>query len=120
MKKRMSTKSFVEVLDFLAEEDSAAVDADPTVARWATEQTALRLKENNELRRGRTPAALPVRRARPIRDATVAMPRAALVMGVVGFMSSTKVMYVFRSLKGLTDNDLRRLYDVLDPDNRSK
>ena len=106
-----------DVLDFLIAEDSIASDPDPSVGKWAVDQAQQRQAENNKLRRERTPEAAPVRKAPPIRSSTLELSRELLEAGIARFSRSAGVaQYAHRSLKGLSDNDLRRIYDTLDPD----
>lgn len=70
-----------------------------------------------ELRRNLTPADPPVESAKPIRPSTLAMMRDALIEGVTQFTQARggAVQFAHRNLKRLSDDDLRRLYDLLDP-----
>lgn len=73
-----------------------------------------------ELRRNLTPADVPVQKTKPIRPSTLAMTRDA-VLEAISRLARTfggTMQYAHRNLKGLSDDDLRRLYDTLDPSNR--
>ena len=74
-----------------------------------------------ELRRNLTPADPPTEKAKPIRRSTLAMIRDALIEGITGFTQARggAVQFAHRNLTRLSDDDLRRLYDLLDPSNRS-
>ena len=71
-----------------------------------------------ELRRNLVPAAAPVTQAKPIRPSLLALGRDALVAKLDELIArlGTSVQYAHRNLEGLSDDDLRRLIDTLDPD----
>jgi len=73
-----------------------------------------------ELRRNLTPADAPTEKAKPLRPSTLAMVREALMEAIESIMRAMggTVQYAHRNLKGLTDDDLRRLFDTIDPANR--
>jgi hypothetical protein len=73
-----------------------------------------------ELRRKLTPAEAPVEKLKPIRPSTLAMARDVVlgaIQRVCDSMGGT-VAVAHRNLKRLSDDDLRRLYDLIDPTNR--
>jgi hypothetical protein len=74
-----------------------------------------------ELRRNLTPADPPKERARPLRPSTLAMARDALLAAIARLVKSMdgQVQYAHRNLKKLSVDDLRQLYDTLDPENRT-
>lgn len=74
-----------------------------------------------ELRRHLTPEDAPTERAQPIRSSTLAMTRDALVAAITRLSRAMggAVQFAHRNLTGLSDDDLRRLYDTLDPASRS-
>ena len=71
-----------------------------------------------ELRRNLTPAEAPTERAKPIRPSLLAMARDALIEAInrITQVRGGAVQYAHRELRGLTDDDLRRLLDTLEPD----
>jgi hypothetical protein len=71
-----------------------------------------------ELRRQHTPVDVPIQQAKPIRSSTLAMTRDALLDAISRLTRSMNgnVQYAHRNLKGLSDDDLRRMYDTMDPD----
>jgi hypothetical protein len=73
-----------------------------------------------ELRRNLTPADPPKERARPLRASTLAMARDVLMEAIERITSSMggQVQYAHRNLTKLSDDDLRRIYDTIDPSNR--
>lgn len=73
-----------------------------------------------ELRRNLTPADAPVERARPLRASTLAMARDFLMDAILKLTGSMggQLQYAHRNLKKLSDDDLRRIYDTIDPSNR--
>jgi hypothetical protein len=70
-----------------------------------------------ELRRNLTPADPPTEKAKPIRPSTLAMTRDAVIEAIAKLTQSMggAVQFAHRNLKRLSDDDLRRLYDLLDP-----
>jgi hypothetical protein len=74
-----------------------------------------------ELRRQLTPEDAPLEKAKPLRRSTLAMARDALLEAIARITSAMggTVQYANRNLKGLSDDDLRRLFDTIDPDNHT-
>jgi hypothetical protein len=70
-----------------------------------------------ELRRNLTPADPPAETAKPIRPSTLAMTRDAVIEAITRLTQSMggAVQFAHRNLKRLSDDDLRRLYDLLGP-----
>jgi hypothetical protein len=70
-----------------------------------------------ELRRNLTPPESPVEPAKPIRASTLAMARDAVIAAIERLTQSMggTVQLAHRNLTQLSDDDLRRLYDLLDP-----
>ena len=73
-----------------------------------------------ELRRNLLPADPPIEQAKPLRQSTLVMVRDALLDGIKRLSTDTggRVQFAYRNLKRLSDDDLRRIYDTLDPTNR--
>lgn len=73
-----------------------------------------------ELRRGLTPEESPPETAKPIRPSTAAMARDAVIAAITMLTQSMggAVQFAHRNLTRLSDDDLRRLYDLIDPTNR--
>lgn len=73
-----------------------------------------------ELRRNLTPDDPPTEEAKPIRTSTLAMTRDAVIEAITKLTQSLggAVQFAHRNLKRLSDDDLRRLYDLLDPTTR--
>ena len=89
--------------------------------RWSRElgvQIEARLAT---LRRKLTPADVPTVKAKPLRPSTLAMTRDALMEGIARITRAMggAVQYAHRNLTGLSDDDLRRLYDTIDPNTRN-
>jgi hypothetical protein len=114
----------LEILDAIYQE--AALDAmdgpngQTTVddGRWA-EGVSKRVQSRlAELRRNLVPAAAPLARAKPVRPSLIAMGRYALIakLDELTRRLGPSVRYAHRNLDGLSDDDLRRLVDTLDPD----
>jgi hypothetical protein len=121
---KTSKPNAAEVLDTILHHVAldAAENGRPTEddKRWSRDlgvQIEARLAE---LRRKHTPADEPIEKAKPIRPSTLAMLRDALIEAITRITRTMggAVQYAHRNLKGLSDDDLRRLYDTLDPDNR--
>ena len=115
-----------EILDAISHHAAqAAVDArrGKSTARdrqWSRE-LGVKLDERlAELRRNLLPADPPIEQAKPIRPSTLAMVRDALLEGIKRMSASTggRVQFAYRNLKRLSDDDLRRIYDSIDPSNR--
>lgn len=70
-----------------------------------------------ELRRNLTPPESPVEPAKPIRPSTLAMARDVVIAAIERLTQSMggTVQLAHRNLTQLSDDDLRRLYDLLDP-----
>ena len=73
-----------------------------------------------ELRRNLTPAEAPPETAKPIRQSTAAMARDVVIAAITKLTQSMggAVQFAHRNLTRLSDDDLRRLYDLIDPTNR--
>jgi len=112
----------VEILDAIYEE--AALEAaehgknTPEDRPWAREVGKRVQARLAELRRNLVPAAAPVAQAKPIRPSLLALGRDALVAKLDELIArlGTSVQYAHRNLEGLSDDDLRRLIDTLDPE----
>jgi hypothetical protein len=118
----MTDEKDVEILDAIYQE--AALDESehgksaPADRPWAKEVGKRVQARLAELRRNLVPATAPVVQARPIRPSLLALGRDALLAKLdelIGRLGSS-VQYAHRNLEGLSDDDLRRLLDTLDPD----
>jgi hypothetical protein len=108
----------LEILDAIYQE--AALDAMDGKAsvddrRWADGVSKRVQSRLAELRRNLVPAAAPLVRAKPVRASLIAMGRDALLAKLEA-LTGPSVRYAHRNLDGLSDDDLRRLVDTLDPD----
>jgi len=103
--------------------------ADAAVARhapterdraWSRELTKTVKGRLAELRRGLLPADAPVEKAKPIRPSTLAMARDAVIAAITSVLQGMggTVQVAHRNLTQLSDDDLRRLYDLIDPTSR--
>ena len=111
----------LEILDAIYN-DAALVEAehgkstpeDQTWARGVRSKVHARLAE---MRRNLTPAAEAPKRAKPVRQSLLAMGRDALMERLTQLTTKMggAVQYAHRHLAGLSDDDLRRLIDTLDP-----
>jgi hypothetical protein len=108
----------LEILDTIYEQAAVeAMDGKTTTddRRWA-EAVSKRVQSRlAELRRNLVPAAAPLAKAKPVRPSLLAMGRDAL-LARLEVLTGPSVRYAHRNLDGLSDDDLRRLVDTLDPD----
>jgi hypothetical protein len=88
---------------------------------WSRELGARLDTRLAELRRGLTPADPPTEVAQPIRASTLLMTRDAVIEAITRITQSMggAVQFAHRNLTRLSDDDLRRLYDLLDPTARN-
>jgi hypothetical protein len=84
---------------------------------WSRDLGAILDARLAELRRNLTPDDPPTEAAQPIRTSTLAMTRDAVIEAITKLTQSMggAVQFAHRNLKRLSDDDLRRLYDLLDP-----
>ena len=114
-----------DVLDeILHHAAQGAVDRRKSTKRdheWSRELGAQVEARLAELRRNLTPAESPAETAKPIRASTLAMTRDAVIEAIARLTQAMggAVQFAHRNLTRLSDDDLRRLYDLLDPSNRS-
>jgi len=112
----------LEILDAIYQEaalDAAETGKNPPEDRpWAREVGKRVQARLAELRRNLVPAATPVVQAQPIRPSLLALGRDALIakLDELTRRLGSSVQYAHRKLEGLSDDDLRRLIDTLDPD----
>jgi hypothetical protein len=125
MSKERPKPNAVEVLDALTHqvaleeaERGTSTAKDREWSRQLGVQIEARLAE---LRRKLTPADAPTEKLRPIRSSTLAMAREAVLDGIRRISESMggPVQVAYRNLKRQSDDDLRRLYDLIDPTNRN-
>lgn len=85
-------------------------DADERVAAMLHTQIAA-------LRRSRLPVAEPPRKAGPVRPSLLALTREMLLARLAAVTTALggSVQYAHRNLDELTDDDLRRLVDMIEP-----
>lgn len=101
--------------------EAALVEAEQRTSTPHERQIAKRMKGNvqtrlAELRRQLLPAADPVEKAKPIRPSLYKLGRDALVARLEALTRAMggAVQYAHRDLAGLSDDDLRRMIDLLD------
>ena len=111
----------LEILDAIYN-DAALVEAEhgkstPEDAQWARNVRSNVQARLAEMRRNLTPAAAAPKKAKPIRASLIAMGRDALVERLTQLTQKMggAVQYAHRHLAELSDDDLRRLIDTLDP-----
>jgi len=112
----------LEILDAIYME--AALDAaangksTPEDERWARETSKRVQARLAELRRNLVPATATVSKAHPIRPSLLVMGRDALLakLNELANKIGPSLQYAHRNLEGLSDDDLRRLVDTLDPE----
>lgn len=88
--------------------------------KWSKELGANIEARLAEMRRNLTPADIPTEKAKPLRPSTIAMVREAVEAAIQALVGrGVAAGSAFRNLKELSDDDLRRLYDTIDPANRN-
>lgn len=89
----------------------------PEQMRWAREVATSFQNRIAEMRRNRLPASVTPIKAKPIRPSLLAMGRDALIAKLAELtrMPGVRIQYAHRNLTGLSDDDLRRMLDLLDP-----
>jgi hypothetical protein len=116
-----SKRTALEILDEVSHQAAqAAVARRKSTATEREWSRALGKKLDDrlaELRRNLTPADPPMEIAKPIRPSTLAMTRDAVIAAITALTQSMggAVQFAHRNLKRLSDDDLRRLFDMLDP-----
>jgi len=98
----------------------AAVSRRKSTARdhqWSRELGATIDARLAELRHNLVPADPPPETTKPIRASTLAMTRDAVIEAITRLTQSMggAVQFAHRNLTRLSDDDLRRLYDLIDP-----
>src|SRR4051812_29243918 len=125
MTDKKNKPSAADVLDTInyqvALEEAENGAATPEDKKWSKDLGAKIEARLAELRRNLTPADPPKERALPLRPSTIAMTRDALMAAIAKVTGSMggQVQYAHRNLTKLSDDDLRRIYDTIDPSNRS-
>lgn len=111
----------IRTLDMLtAEAAFAAMDeapSNPDDRRWARDVVSNAQTRVAEMRRNLLPAEAPIKKADPLRPSLLAMGRHALE-ALFGRLTQTwgpQLEYAHRDLDTLSDNDLRRLIQTIDP-----
>lgn len=98
----------------LAEEEHGDSTAeDDCWSRALGQQLEARLAQ---LRRNLLPATAPIKKAQPIRPKWLALKRDQLLAMIAEIRAAKggAVQFAYRDLNGLSDDDLRRLLDLLD------
>ena len=121
MKKHDIKPHSVEVLDevsyqaALSEAEHGAVRKDD--AAWSRELGKRLDARLAQMRRNLLPAYAPIEKASPIRPSILAMGRDALLARIaeLGRSMGGSLQYAYRDLRALSDDDLRRLLDLMDP-----
>lgn len=111
----------LEILDAIYH-DAALAEAESGTAtaedkKWAQGVRSSVQARLAEMRRSLTPAATPAKKAKPIRPSLLALGRDALVERLTQLTQRMggAVQFAHRHLGGLSDDDLRRLIDTLEP-----
>ena len=121
MSKKKPAPDPVEILDEVSHHAALAAVArrksTPRDHQWSRELGANVDARLAELRRNLTPADPPTETAKPIRASTLAMTRDAVIEAITKLTQSMggAVQFAHRNLTRLSDDDLRRLYDLIDP-----
>ncbi|NVB80969.1 MAG: hypothetical protein HOV81_21410 [Kofleriaceae bacterium] len=111
----------LEILDAIYN-DAALTEAESGTASPDDKKWAQGVRSNvqarlAEMRRNLTPAVAPAKKAKPIRPSLLALGRDALVERLTQLTQKMggAVQFAHRHLAGLSDDDLRRLIDTLEP-----
>lgn len=106
-----------EITHHAAEAAVAARKATKEDREWSRALGARLDARLAELRRNLTPADPPTEKAKQIRPSTLVMTRDAVIEAITRLTQSMggAVQFAHRNLKQLSDDDLRRMYDLLDP-----
>ena len=88
----------------------------PDDRRWANELTNSMRTRIAEYRRGRLPKTVKIKKAAPITERLLAMPRAVLEALFASLVAQcgTRVQFAHRNLDTLSDNDLRRMIQTIE------
>ena len=120
MNKRTDDDLLEEVAYQVALADEEGGASTPDDDRWSRalgQQLEARLAQ---LRRNLLPAAAPIKKAQPIRAKWLALARDQL-LAMIAEITAAKgaaVQLAYRDLNGLSDDDLRRVLDLLDTSSR--
>ncbi len=111
----------LEVLDAISHE-AAMVEAEHSKStledrRWSRQVGETVKARLAEMRRNLTPAEAPTEKAKAIRPSLLALGRDALIAKITELTRTMggAVQYAHRDLRGLSDDDLRRLLGIMDP-----
>lgn len=93
----------------------------PDDRRWARDLVASYEARIAERRRNLSPAAVPIKKAEPLRPGLLAMSRDALVAMFDRLTNALghEVQFGHRDLDSLSDNDLRHLIQAIDVSNNA-
>lgn len=111
----------LEILDAIyndaALSEAESGGASPEDKKWAQGVRSDVQARLAEMRRSLTPAAAPAKKAKPIRPSLLALGRDALVerLSQLTQKMGGAVQFAHRNFAGLSDDDLRRLIDTLEP-----
>jgi hypothetical protein len=131
MRMTMKTKHDIkphstEVLDEISHQ-AALVEAERGAVRKDDETWSRALGKQldgriAELRRNLLPADAPIEKASPIRPSILALGREALLARIaeLGRAMGGSLQYAYRDLRSLSDDDLRRLLDMMEPGARHR
>jgi hypothetical protein len=98
----------------LAEEEEGGSSADDE--RWSRALGQKLEARMAQLRRNLLPTTAPIKKAKPIRKKWLALQRDQLLAAIAELSAgkTVAVQFAYRDLNGLSDDDLRRLLDLLD------
>jgi len=126
MKKNDIKPHSMDVLDEISHQ-AAIVEAERGAVRKDDEKWSRELGKQvdsriAELRRNLLPADAPIEKATPIRPSILALGRDALLARIaeLGKAMGGSLQYAYRDLRSLSDDDLRRLLDMMEPSARQR
>lgn len=117
MKPKQTDDDILEEIAYqtaLAEEEEGKSTAEDE--RWSRALGQALEARLAQLRRNLLPATAPIKKAKPIRKKWLALKRDEL-LAAIAELSAAKtvaVQFAYRDLNGLSDDDLRRLLDLVD------
>jgi hypothetical protein len=88
----------------------------PEDRRWAESVVASMDTKIAEYRRSRLPKSVPIKKAEPLSERLLAMPRKLLepLFASLAEKEGPQVQFAYRHLETLSDNDLRRMIQTIE------
>jgi hypothetical protein len=115
-----TTPTIDDILEEVAYQTALAEEEEgrdsPEDERWSRALGQKLEARMAQLRRNLLPATAPIKKAKPIRQKWIALQRDELLAAITQLSAAktVAVQFAYRDLNGLSDDDLRRLLDLLD------